>query len=428
MRLTSESSTGVIFVAIDVAKHTHEVLIEPPGGGRQRWRMANCHRDYTALQQRLQAFEAPVLIGVEATGTYHRSLAYFLPQCGFALRLISSVAVARTRDAMYNSWDKNDPKDTQVLLHLLKTGVPPRYHDPLVHAVNDLQEFAQTHYQISLRKVRVQHSIMTHYLPLYVPEADRYYTNSRAQWCTRLLHRFPCPAAITRYSPEAFAQEAWTVVGRKVNTHGFLQDLSLTASQSVGLPVSEDSEAIQRFRVILTEPQQLCATRAAIEQQADQALHGHPDYQRLRTVPGVGPILALTIVAEAGDLRRFPQHRQFLKFCGLDLSTQQSGQFRGTSRLSKHGHARLRYAFWMAAQGAVRMREHTCRQQYARYIKCDPQNPDRTRKALCAVAAKVARVAHGFMKTGTDYRPYVEAIPPSGALRSCGPSRQVLTS
>lgn len=428
MSPTSESSTGVILVAIDIAKQMHEMLIEQPDGCRQRWRMVNCQRDFDVLRQRLEGLQAPVLIGFEATGTYHRPLAYFLHQCGFELRLISSLAVARTRDALYNSWDKNDPKDTQVLLHLLKTGVTQRYHDPLVHAVNDLQEFAQTHYQISLRKVRVQHSIMTHYLPLYFPEADRYYTNSRAQWFTRLLHRFPCPAAITRYSPDVFAQEAWTVVGRKVNKHGFLQDLYVTASQSVGLPVSDDSEAIQMFRVILTEHQQLCATRAAIEQQADQSLHGHPDYQRLRTLPGVGPILALTILAEAGDLRRLSHHRQFLKFCGLDLSPQQSGQFRGTSRLSKHGNARLRYAFWMAAQGAVRMRENTFRQKYARYIKSDPQSPDRKRKALCAVAAKVARVAHGLIKTGTDYRPFCEALPPSGALRSCGPSRQVLTS
>jgi len=28
-------------VAIDVAKQSHEVLIEPPAGGRQRWRMVN---------------------------------------------------------------------------------------------------------------------------------------------------------------------------------------------------------------------------------------------------------------------------------------------------------------------------------------------------------------------------------------------------
>jgi transposase len=425
---TSASATGLIFVAIDVAKQVHDVLIEAPTGSQQRWRMRNCRDDYEGLRQRLSAFHAPVRIGFEATGTYHRPLAYFLHQCGFELRLISSLAVARTRDAVFNSWDKNDPKDTQVLLHLLKTGVTQRYHDPLVHAVNDLQELAQTHGQVSLRKVQVQHSIMTHYLPLYFPEADRYYTNSRAQWFTHLLYRFPCPAAITRYSRDAFEQEAWTVVGRKVNKRGFLHDLYLTASQSVGLPVSEESEAIPMFRVILLEHQALCARRAAIEQQADRALQAHPDNHRLRTLPGVGPILAHTILAEAGDLRRFSHHRQFLKFRGFDLSTQQSGQFRGTSRLSKHGNARLRYAFWMAAQGAVRMRENTFRQKYAQYIKSDPQNPDRKRKALCAVAAKVARVAHGLIKTGADYRPYFEATPPSGALRSLGPSWQSLTS
>ncbi len=416
------------FVAIDVAKLVHEVLVEPPTGRRQRWRVGNCLPDFVTLRDRLCAFPSPIVIGFEATGNYHRPLAYYLGQCGFELRLLSSLAVARTRDALYNSWDKNDPKDTQVLLHLLKTKVTQRYHDPLVHAVNDLQELSQTHYQVSLRKVRIQHSIMTHYLPLYFPEADRYHTNSRAQWFTRLLHRFPCPAAITRYPHEVFEQEAWPIVGRKVNKHGFLCDLYVTASHSVGLPVSEESEAIQMFRVILAEHQQLCATRAAIEQQADQALRAHPDYQRLRTLPGVGPILALTILTEAGDLRRFSHHRQFLKFCGFDLSTQQSGQFRGTSRLSKHGNARLRYAFWMAANGAVRMRQNTFREKYARYIKPDPQNPDRKRKALCAVAAKVARVAHGLIKTGTNYRPYFEALPPSGTLRSRGPSRQILTS
>jgi transposase len=46
-----------------------------------------------------------------------------------------------------------------------------------------------------------------------------------------------------------------------------------------------------------------------------------PDYQLLTSVPGIGPINALTILAEAGDPRRFNHHRQFLKFCGMDLAT-----------------------------------------------------------------------------------------------------------
>ena len=39
-----------------------------------------------------------------------------------------------------------------------------------------------------------------------------------------------------------------------------------------------------------------------------------PDYQLLTTIPGVGPINAMTLLAETGDPRRFRHHRQFLKF------------------------------------------------------------------------------------------------------------------
>lgn len=60
MSPTLQFSTGVLFVAIDVAKQIHEVLIEPPTGGHQRWRVVNCQRDYDMLRQRLQAFQAPV--------------------------------------------------------------------------------------------------------------------------------------------------------------------------------------------------------------------------------------------------------------------------------------------------------------------------------------------------------------------------------
>ena len=77
---------------------------------------------------------------------------------------------------------------------------------------------------------------------------------------------------------------------------------------------------------------------------------------------------------------------------------------------------------------AIQMRQNAFHDMYERYLKADPENPDRKRNALCAVAAKVARVAYGLIKAGTDHRPYFLAFPPSGALCSWGPSRQVLTS
>jgi hypothetical protein len=46
-------------------------------------------------------------------------------------------------------------------------------------------------------------------------------------------------------------------------------------------------------------------------------------------------------------------HHQFLKFCGMDLATIQSGTFRGQTKLSKYGNARLRCILWMVWQVAI---------------------------------------------------------------------------
>ena len=147
---------------------------------------------------------------------------------------------------------------------------------------------------------------------------------------------------------------------------------------------------------------------ATIETTAKNFLGNNPDYSFLQSIPGIGPIIALTVLAEAGDLRRFNHYRQFLKFCGFDLSTHQSGRFRGQSKLSKFGNARLRYVFWIAGTVAIRMRENTFRKKFENYIKNDPLNADLKRKGYSAVAAKMARVAYGVVKHQTNYRCYHE--------------------
>jgi transposase len=168
------------------------------------------------------------------------------------------------------------------------------------------------------------------------------------------------------------------------------------------------------LRMVIAEGRSLIRQRDAIEDQAHAALVDNADYLRLRQIPGIGPINAMTILAEAGDLRRFRHHRQFLKFCGLDLATYQSGQFRGQTKLSKFGNARLRRTFWVAAQVAIRQRDNGFRAKYERYIARDRDNADLKRKALTAITAKMARTAHAVIKSGSDYRPFVEGPMPSG--------------
>jgi transposase len=409
----------VMWVAIDVAKAAHQVLVEAPDGRRQALRVPNTRMGLEALIARLQQCPQPCEVAFEPTGDYHRPLAYWLAQAGFRLHLVSSIAVARTREALYNSWDKNDPKDAQVILHLLKTASTQRFLDPAVVGTLDLQEVANTYHQLSLRKVRLYHALVTHHLPIFFPEAERYLHGSRASWGISLLRFAPCPAVIRRYSRAEFiAAASEHVRGQKTDRHRWLADFYATAIASIGVPIAEDSEAVRMFRLLLEEYQLACDRRAQLEAAVTQRLQHHPDFQRLQTLPGVGAVLALTILAEAGDLRRFGHVRQFLKYCGFDLCTEQSGQSRGTTHLSKRGNARLRCAFWMAATIAVRMQQNSFRRKYDDYMRPDPLNADRKRKAYTACAAKMARVAYTIVKTGIDYRRFPEAARPGGRIPS----------
>jgi transposase len=92
MTTTSCITSEITWVAIDIAKKYNEVLVERPGGKRRHFRMANKKEDYRRFRRFLEGLSAPPIIGFEATGNYHRPLAFFLNDSGFDLRLISSVA------------------------------------------------------------------------------------------------------------------------------------------------------------------------------------------------------------------------------------------------------------------------------------------------------------------------------------------------
>lgn len=315
---------------------------------------------------------------------------------------------------------------SSVILHLLRDRNTQRFYDPVVEATNDLQELSKTHHQVSLRKTRLQHSLMNHYLPLYFPEAERFLCTTRAGWFARLSIAFPTPAAVTSLPEAEFVSTAARLVRTKHSKEAVLRSFHAKARHSVGIPVGLESEAVATFRLMLEEHTELCRKRAALERTAHELLKGRLDYRILRSAPGIGPIIALTTPAEAGDLRRFHHERQFLKFCGLDLATAQSGAYRARTQLSKRGNGRLRSALWMAATVAARMTENGFRRKFDRYVESDPANADLKRKAYMACAAKMARVVYGVIKHEQFYRGYHEdAVPvPDGRTRSDGPWRR----
>jgi transposase len=72
-------------------------------------------------------------------------------------------------------------------------------------------------------------------------------------------------------------------------------------------------------------------------------------YHRLRTIPGVGPVLALILLYEVHDVRRFATEGQFLSYARLVRCAHESdGKVVGSGG-QKIGNAHLRWAFGEAA-------------------------------------------------------------------------------
>jgi transposase len=74
----------------------------------------------------------------------------------------------------------------------------------------------------------------------------------------------------------------------------------------------------------------------------------------LMTHYGIGPLVAVTILAELGDCTRFSSSRHAVRYSGLDITVHESDQRRAPGHLSRQGPPALRWALFEAAQSACR--------------------------------------------------------------------------
>src|SRR5690625_3667267 len=304
-RNMTEQDKLTVLVALDIAKRKHNAAILLPSGKRLAMTVTNSQAGYQLLMKRCQPERFALQVAFEPTADYHRNIAYWLATRGCQCFLVSSLSSARARQMLFNTWDKNDRKDANVILYLMQQGLMRPFHDPLLNEIMDIQEISNTYHQITMARTRCMNSLFNHYITLYFPEMEQYFNSSRSEWFCRFLLKFPTPASITRYRCQTFVKRAWEVVGRKVNKQRILEEFYALAQQSIGLPVPVNSVAVQTFKLQLTRFLELTQTRQKLEQQADVFLSDRADYQRLKSIPGIGPIIALTILAESGNLTRF---------------------------------------------------------------------------------------------------------------------------
>jgi transposase len=261
---------------------------------------------------------------------------------GYDVRLANTVAMKRY-DGLKHS---DDETDAAHLAHLLRLGILPTgyIHPPTERALRDLARK-----RVQLVRSRTQHV-------LAVENILARSTGSR-----------PSAAAIKRLAPA------------DVGTLGLATDVALAVQANLAVIATLNLE-IGRIEAHLLEGAKL-----------------RPDYVWLKSIPGIGEVLAIVIMLETGDVSRFAQVGNFASYARcVDSARYSNGRKKGEGN-TKNGNAYLVWAFVEAANFARRYSDEA-----RRFFE---RKKARTNSIVAtkALAHKLARASYHMLKEGQPF-------------------------
>ncbi len=147
----------------------------------------------------------------------------------------------------------------------------------------------------------------------------------------------------------------------------------------------------------------------------DQEIAGleqrYPEIRILRTVPGVGPIVASTYVLTLDGPDTMASSRQAGAFLGLRPRQSQSGDANPQQRISKTGNVYLRRLLVQSAQYLLGRFAPDCALRRWGLKLAGAGGKRGKKRAIVAVARKLAVLLHRLWKSGESFQPITQSAP-----------------
>ncbi len=351
------------------------------------------------LQEIMQKHEmVEAIVGFEPTGHYWFNLGDHLIAFGHKLAIVNPFHVKCARELDDNSPSKSDRKDPKTIAMLVKDG---RYRDVYipVGVYQDLREFVCERERLQERRSALKNQIVR-WLDIYFPEFITVFKDwsKQAAWLT--LRRFSTPQKVV----EAGAQEILLTWRRDMKKPSLKRAelLCLVADQSIGR--KEGTRAsISNLQFLMTEYELITMRLETLKEQMAECLVQIPNASHLLAIKGMGLVAAAVIVGEIGDISRFTDPRQLIKYAGLNLRENSSGMHKGKTTISKRGRRRLRHGLFQAMIPILATNEEFRALHKDKTTRSE--NPLSKMQSLIALCGKLLRVIFALLTKGIAYDP-----------------------
>lgn len=194
-------------------------------------------------------------------------------------------------------------------------------------------------------------------------------------------------------------------IGAVLRSWGFVVHCSLLSKEGQKLVEACKVKLPKHSLKVLELWLQMLETARQAEAELEKAVKAEAaedeDCQRLMSIPDVGPLTALVVKAEIGDITRFASAAGLVCYSGLSPSVSQSSESIYYGKLNRFCNKFLKYVLVLRAQGMARSKkENPMRQTYWRVVL-----RHKTNHAKIAVARQLVRVIYGMLKRKECWNP-----------------------
>lgn len=345
--------------------------------------------------------QRPTIV-LEATGHYSKPIVSFFSKFNYQVVVLNPLLTHQLKKKSTRKV-KTDPVDTIRIAQAFYL----EQAKPVVQSsteIANLQLLCRQYTQWSAMYTDVQLHFRA-VLDLAFPGYDKAFQNICNPTSLELLLQYPSPDMLLQADYEEVLQILKQNRRGRAWNEQKLTHIRTIAEQS--LPDTQASIAQQvsmKHYIHLLKSYRACI--ADIQNQLITIAESQSSYHLLQSIPGVGPLTAATIVAEIGDIKRFPSVKQLTAFAGLDSSVYQSGTFKSNqNHISKRGSTYLRTALYQATVAGISKQVHGPRNEVlSRYYQQKLSEGKASKVAIVATSNKLLRMIFGIWRSNKQFQ------------------------
>ena len=338
-------------VGIDVSKGKSMVCAMRPFGevAVSPFEVAHTVSELSELARSLKSLNGETKVIMECTGSYHLPIARALHAAGFFVSAVNPQLIHGFGNNTIRK-RKNDKTDSvKIANYGLSNWLELPKYAPEEEIRQSLKALSRQYTKYNKVKTILTNNLISLLDQTFPGLKDMFTSPARERdghekWLDFAARFWHCEC-VGGMSPKAFAA-AYSKWCKRAGYYCVGADEIHAVSRQCAavMPKNDATKALITYAV--AQINAVVETLTAVGREMNRLAGLLPEYPVVLGFFGVGEVLGPQLMAEIGDVRRFPKKSSLVCFAGLEPTDNQSGKFQGDEKISKKGSPHLRKALF----------------------------------------------------------------------------------